>query len=63
MNKPNRSSDALYKTIDQVMQETNLCRKTVRTLAEEAGAIIKIGRSLRINVKKLYEHIDNNYGR
>ena len=54
MNKPVRYEDATYKTVDQVIADTNLCRRKVIQLVEEAGALIRIDRLIRINATKIY---------
>ena len=62
MNKPVRSDEALYKTVDQIMRETNLCRGNVMKIASESDSILKIGRAVRINVKKFYDYLEMEYG-
>lgn len=61
MNKPDRNDDAKYLTVPQVMSKTNLCRGNVLRLAEEADAILRIGRAVRINAEKLYKYIELEY--
>lgn len=61
MNKPVRNDEALYRTVDQVMKELNLCRSKVVQIAEEADALIRIGRAVRINTVKLYEYLEETY--
>lgn len=61
MLKPVRNDDALYRTVDQVMKETNLCRQTVMRIAEEAESVLRIGRSVRINTVKLYDYMEKEY--
>lgn len=62
MNTPNRNDEAVYRTVDQMMKETNLCRRKVIKLSEEAGAIIRIGRLIRIRADKFFEYVDSKYG-
>ncbi|SEQ71859.1 hypothetical protein SAMN02910369_02316 [Lachnospiraceae bacterium NE2001] len=62
MNKPVRSDEALYKTVDQLMRETNLCRGNVMKIASESDSILRIGRAVRINVKKFYDYLEMEYG-
>lgn len=62
MNKPVRSDEALYKTVDQIMRETNLCRGNVMKIASESDSILRIGRAVRINVKKFYDYLEMEYG-
>lgn len=61
MLKPVRNDDALYRTVDQVIKETNLCRQTVMRIAEEAESVLRIGRSVRINTVKLYDYMEKEY--
>ena len=62
MNKPNRNDEALYRTVEQIAKETNLCKGKVRELAKEAESIIRIGRAVRINASKFYEYLEREYG-
>lgn len=61
MNKPVRHEQALYRTIDQIMSETNLCRGTVMKIAEDADAVLRIGRAVRINAEKFYKYFELIY--
>lgn len=61
MKTPNRNDDAKYKTVDQLIKETNLCKDSVRKIAEEAGALIKFGRSVRIISHKFYSYLETEY--
>lgn len=61
MNTPNRNENARYKTIDQMMQETNMCRDSVKKIALEADALIKYGRVVRILAAKFYQYLDKEY--
>ena len=61
MNKPVRNDEAIYKTIDQLMKETNLCRRMVLRIASEADSIIRIGRAVRINSPKFYKYMEMEY--
>jgi hypothetical protein len=63
MNTPNRNDEAVYRTVDQMMKETNLCRRKVMKLSEEAGAVIRIGRLIRIRADKFFGYVDSKYGR
>ena len=61
MNKPNRNSNARYRTVDQVIQEANLCRNTVVNLAKEAGAYIHIGRAVRVDIARFFDYVGDSY--
>ena len=61
MNKPIRNEEALYKTVDQMKQATNLCRSNVMKIANEAETVIRIGRAVRINSEKFYKYMDIVY--
>ena len=53
----NTNSSAPIQTVEQAASNTNLGIGTVRKLAAECGAALKIGRSYRINFPKLIEYI------
>ena len=61
MNKPNRNENAKYKTVDQIMAETNLCRGNVMKIADEAGCIVRYGRAVRIIENRFYEYLEREY--
>ena len=61
MQKPNRNAAARYKTVPQMMNETNLCRATVVRLAKEAGAYICVGRAVRVDSEKFFEYVGKEY--
>lgn len=61
MNKPVRHEEALYKTVDQMIKATNLCRSNVMKIANEAEAVIRIGRAVRINSAKFFKYMDMVY--
>lgn len=61
MYKAIRNDDAIYKTVEQVMKETNICRRSLLKLASEADSLIRIGRIIRINTTKLYEYLEKEY--
>ena len=44
-------------TIEQAAQRLNLGLSTVRRLAKECGAALKIGRAYRINIQKLIDYL------
>ncbi len=61
MKQPTRSTRAKYWTVQQVMDDTNLCRDMVVRLAKEAKAYLSFGRAVRIDTEKLYEYIECEY--
>lgn len=62
MNKlQNRSFSGELITTLQACELSNLGRSTVRKIAEEAGAVRKIGKCYRINQKKFFDYIEANY--
>lgn len=61
MNKPERNDNGRYLTVPQIMSKTNLSRGLVIRLAEEAGAVIRIGRAVRINAEKFYKYVEFEY--
>lgn len=58
MNKlANRNEYGEIVTLEQAAQRVNLGIGAVRKYANESGAALKIGRSYRINIKKLIEYL------
>lgn len=59
MNKPNNNNNVNGEilTLEQAAQRVNLGLSTVRVKAQECGAALKIGRSYRINIKKLIDYL------
>ena len=55
----NRNENGELLTIQQTCQLSNLGVTTVRRLAEESGAVRRIGRSYRVNKKIFFEYIEN----
>ncbi len=47
-----------FGTIDEARRRYSLGANTVRNLAQQAGAIVKIGRSVRVNFRILDEYLD-----
>ena len=62
MQRPNRNATARYRTVKQMMDDTNFCRSTVVRLAKEAGAYISVGRTIRIDSEKFFAYVGNEYG-
>ena len=62
MNKPtNRSTEGMLLTIQQAAEVSNLGVATTRRIAEEAGAIRRIGRCVRVNPKVFLDYIESVY--
>lgn len=43
------------------MSDINLCRGTVVKIAKDAGAYLHIGRAVRIDVKRFFYYVENEY--
>lgn len=54
-------AESEYLTVPQAVQVFNLGENRVRALAEQAAAVRKIGRSVRINKRLLSEFIDREF--
>ena len=50
-----------FVTLPEAQKITSLGRDTVRRLAADSGAALKIGKSYRININKLVEYISKEY--
>ncbi len=61
MRKPERNSEARYRTIDDIVRDVNLCDTTVMRLASEAEAIIRVGRATRINAERFFDYLEREY--
>lgn len=57
----NKNDDGKLLTIPQVAESSNLGTRTVRRIAEESGALRKIGRCIRVDRKKFFEYIEQMY--
>lgn len=57
----NRNQDGVLITIVQACQESNLGSTAVRKIAEESGAVRKIGRSYRIKKNVFFDYIEKTY--
>lgn len=56
-----RNLEGELVTVDQMAEIANLGTNTIRRLAQEAGAVRKIGKSYRINRKIFFEFIETMY--
>lgn len=61
MNKPTERSTPDIKTgrIRQAMARYSLGRNTVRSLAQDAGAVVKVGRVCLYDFEKMDAYIDD----
>lgn len=57
--KPDES--CIYLTIEEACNRANVGKATMRRIAEEAGAVMKIGRLYRINWPKLAKYIEEKF--
>lgn len=53
--------DCEYGTLKETCNRANMGQNTVRRIAEEAGAVVKVGRLYRINQKKFFNHLEREY--
>ena len=56
-----KDSDGELVTKQQMAECINTGISTVCKIAEEAGAVRRIGRNYRINKRKVLEYIEKNY--
>lgn len=62
MNKPqNRNPKGELLTYKQVAEKSNLGINVVMKLAKESGALLKIGRSARVDWAVFYQYITSKY--
>ena len=57
----NRNQDGVLITLTQACQESNLGATVVRRIAEDSGAVRKIGRSYRIKRSIFFDYIEKEY--
>ena len=57
-----RNQNGELITLQQACAESNLGSSTVRRLADEAGAVRKIGKSYRIKKSVFFDYIETVYG-
>lgn len=53
-----RNSEIKLVTVDDACMRYSLGRNSVRKLAEDAGAVVRIGRSYRVNCDAVDRYID-----
>lgn len=61
MNAAIVNPEGHYLRVAEACSQTNWSRNTLMRIAEEANAIIRVGRTVRIDMPVLYKHIDENY--
>ena len=52
---------AKYRTVDSIIKEVNLCRGRVMEIAKDAGAIVRIGRAVRINSDVFFDYFEDKF--
>lgn len=57
----NRNLDGKFVDTKQACLLLNLGRHTIRRLADECGAGIKVGRAYRIDSEKLIDYVQQQY--
>lgn len=58
----NRNQNGELITLQQACSESNLGSNTVRRLADESGAVRKIGKNYRIKKSVFFDYIETMYG-
>lgn len=63
MNKRtlNVDDNGVFITVDMACKKTNFSRYTIMKIANEAGAIIRVGRSVRVDWDKLHKYMSVVY--
>lgn len=61
MNKLNENPNGRYRSVSGACSETNISRGVLMRISSEANAIIRIGRSVKIDMPALYSYIDKVY--
>ena len=61
MKALNVNEKAKYQTVPNACKEVNVSRNTLMRLASEATAIVRFGKSVRIDMPALFKHIDVVY--
>lgn len=55
------NNEAMYQTVPNACKEINVSRNTLMRLASEATAIVRFGKSVRIDMPALFKYIDAVY--
>lgn len=61
MHKQNTNLDGRFQTVLTACGDLNVSRNTLMRIAAEANAIVRFGRSVRIDMPVLYKYIDLAY--
>lgn len=61
MLKPVINKNARYLRTEEACSQTNYSRPTLMRVASEANAVVRIGRTVRIDMPVLYNYIDAVY--
>lgn len=61
MPRARRNKNAMLVTVPMVMQEFNVSKYIAMKLANEAGAVYKYGRLVRIDMNRLKEYFFDTY--
>lgn len=61
MNALNVNRDARFQPPKYACEDLNVCYQTLMRIATEANAVVRLGRSTRIDMPALYKYIDENY--
>lgn len=61
MHKLNENPNGRYRSVSGACSEVNVSRGVLMRIAGECNAIIRIGRSIKIDMPALIRHIDTEY--
>ena len=61
MLKQKKKKNARYLRTEDACSQTNYSRNTLMKVASEANAVVRIGRTVRIDMPVLYNYIDAVY--
>lgn len=61
MHALKENMDGRFRSVSGACGEFNMSRNALMRIAAEANAIIKIGKSVKIDMPILYEHINKKY--
>lgn len=61
MHKLNENPNGRYRSVAGACSEVNVSRGVLMRIAGECNAIIRIGRSIKIDMPALMQHIDAEY--
>lgn len=61
MNAAVINKKAKFQRVPEACADTNWSRNTLMRVATEANAIIRVGRTVRIDMPVLYRYIDSVY--